>query len=204
MLRLFVRHNPTGTVHEYGTDPHDALLLMEDGSLHYENLQSCTGTQFPEEGYSFCREDGTIPQTDEVYGGEPYIDIVGCHREEKRRKENEETMNKCANCIHTEVCGLWREKELQDASSFQLSGCDYFKDRALIVELPCRIGDDIWWIDEETNSVQRHKSGVAGFVVKSDGIYVMDECGSIDKVGTKWCYLTKEDAEKALLDKSEK
>ena len=32
---------------------------------------------FPEEGYSFCNEDGTIPKWDKEYGAEPYIDIGG-------------------------------------------------------------------------------------------------------------------------------
>jgi hypothetical protein len=77
MLKLFVKDNRNGAIHEYGTDPHDSLLLMEDGSLHYEHMQCGDGTMFPEEGFSFCRADGTIPKTDEIYGGEPYIDIGG-------------------------------------------------------------------------------------------------------------------------------
>ena len=77
MLRLFVKDNTSGRVHEYGTNQHDALILQNDGSLHYENLQCCAGTMFPEEGYSFCNEDGTIPKWDKEYGTEPYIDIGG-------------------------------------------------------------------------------------------------------------------------------
>lgn len=34
----------------------------------------------------------------------------------------------CAKCIHKPVCDLWRSQESQDASCFQLGGCDYFKD----------------------------------------------------------------------------
>ena len=77
MLRLWVKNNITGRVHEYGTDRHDSLILMEDGSLHYENMQCCTGTQFPEEGYSFCREDGTIPNPNDIETGDEFIDIGG-------------------------------------------------------------------------------------------------------------------------------
>ena len=77
MLRLFVKDNTSGRVHEYGTNQHDSLVLQDDGSLHYENLQCCAGTMFPEEGYSFCNEDGTIPKWDKEYGAEPYIDIGG-------------------------------------------------------------------------------------------------------------------------------
>lgn len=77
MLRLFVKDNTSGIVHEYGTNRHDALILQDNGSLHYENMQCCAGTMFPEDGYSFCNEDGTIPKWDKEYGVEPYIDIGG-------------------------------------------------------------------------------------------------------------------------------
>lgn len=79
-VKLFLKDNTNGRIHEYGANQHDSLILMEDGSLHYENLQNCTGTQFPEEGYSFVCEDGTDPRTNKEYverGVEPYIDIGG-------------------------------------------------------------------------------------------------------------------------------
>lgn len=77
MLRLWVKNNTDGSVHEYGTDKHDALILQEDGSLHYENLQNSTGTMFPEEGYSFCSENGEIPDPTNV-DDDAIIDIGGC------------------------------------------------------------------------------------------------------------------------------
>lgn len=77
MLQLFIKDNTTGHIHEYGTDKHDSLILQEDGSLHYEHMQSCVGTKYPEEGFSFCLEDGTIPEWDLEHGVEPYIDIAG-------------------------------------------------------------------------------------------------------------------------------
>lgn len=77
MVRLWIKDNTTGEVHEYGTSHHDALVLQEDGSLHYLNLQSCAGTMFPEEGYSFCSEDGSVPSMFDITGGEEYLDIGG-------------------------------------------------------------------------------------------------------------------------------
>ena len=80
MLRLYVKDNISGNIHEYGTNQHDALILQEDGSLHYENLQNGCGTMFPDEGYTFCGADGSDPRTREdyiQYGVEPYIDIGG-------------------------------------------------------------------------------------------------------------------------------
>ena len=80
MLRLFVKDNTSGNIHEYGTNQHDALILQDDGSLHYQNLQNGCGTMFPDEGYTFCGADGSDPRTREdyiQYGVEPYIDIGG-------------------------------------------------------------------------------------------------------------------------------
>ena len=80
MLRLYVKDNISGNIHEYGTNQHDALILQEDGSLHYENLQNGCGTMFPDEGYTFCGADGSDPRTREdyiQYGVELYIDIGG-------------------------------------------------------------------------------------------------------------------------------
>ena len=74
MLKLYIKDNTDGTIHEYGTDNHDALVLQEDGSLHYLNMQCMCGTRYPEEGYSFCREDGSIPTYEE---DDNLIDIGG-------------------------------------------------------------------------------------------------------------------------------
>lgn len=91
-VRLFVKDNTDGKVHEYGTDPHDSLVLQEDGSLHYENLQNCTGTKYPEEGYSFCTISGKPPEDTD---GETIVDIGGdrtgincgrCKHRKNRRK----------------------------------------------------------------------------------------------------------------------
>ena len=79
-VKLYVRDNTNGNVHEYGTNQHDALILQDDGSLHYQNLQNGCGTMFPDEGYTFCEADGSDPRTREnyiQYGVEPYIDIGG-------------------------------------------------------------------------------------------------------------------------------
>ncbi len=73
MLKLWVKDNTNGYIHEYGTNPHDSLYL-ENGAIHYENLQCCAGTKYPEEGYSFCLEDGTTPDYD---GYDGYLDIGG-------------------------------------------------------------------------------------------------------------------------------
>ena len=54
-VKIYVRDNTNGKVHEYGTI-------------------------YPDEGYTFCEADGSDPRTREdyiQYGIEPYIDIGG-------------------------------------------------------------------------------------------------------------------------------
>ena len=110
MLKLFVKDNTSGTIHEYGTNPHDAIILQEDGSLHYENMQSCVGTKFPEEGYSFCLEDGSIPGWDVSHGVEPYIDIAGEYyakpktNADRIRAMSDEELAYWVMCPHDDVC----------------------------------------------------------------------------------------------------
>lgn len=77
MVRLFVKDNLSGRIHEYGTNQHDSLVLQDNGSLHYYNLQNGCGTMFPDGGYSFVLEDGSDPRNDTE--GESYIDIGGAN-----------------------------------------------------------------------------------------------------------------------------
>ena len=107
-VKLYLRDNTDGTVHEYGTNRHDALNLMPDGSLVYENLQNGTGTMFPDEGYSFCLADGTdprIPDGEELdYGMDAYIDIGGVCTLRRRIKEKLMRI-RCTMLIRRRKCG---------------------------------------------------------------------------------------------------
>lgn len=90
-VKLYIRDNTNGNIHEYGTNQHDALILQDDGSLHYKNLQNGCGTMYPDEGYTFCEADGSDPRTREdyiQYGVEPYIDIGGKGEEHQAKDTN--------------------------------------------------------------------------------------------------------------------
>lgn len=79
-VRLYIKDNITGNIHEYGENCHDSLVLQPDGSLHYENMQCCASTKYPEEGYTFVLKDGTDPREAKdyiEYGVEAYVDIGG-------------------------------------------------------------------------------------------------------------------------------
>ena len=67
-----------------------------------------------------------------------------------------------------------------------------------LVELPCKVGNDIYWINDEENSVSVQKNGIRGILVRKDGFAIEDTDGFIDIAGTKYCYLTREEAAEAL------
>lgn len=55
-------------------------------------------------------------------------------------------MAKCEKCYHAEACGNYPNTGLPEKlRQRQLDkGCENFKDKSLIVELPCRVGDTVY------------------------------------------------------------
>ena len=75
------------------------------------------------------------------------------------------------------------------------------QDNRLVV-LPCKVGDNIYWINDEENCVSVQKNGIRGILVRKDGFAIEDTDGYIDISGTKYCYLTREAAEAALKEQT--
>lgn len=101
-VKLYLKDNLSGDIREYGKDPHDSLVLQEDGSIHYLNLHCCAGTKFPEEGYSFCLEDGSDPREDvawKEYAEGPYLDIGGTYKSCRGCQWKDTRYQKCSCCI---------------------------------------------------------------------------------------------------------
>ena len=56
MNHMIIKDMLTGHAHEYGTNPHDSLIVSEDGrSLTYYNLQNGDGSRFGD--YRFVGDD---------------------------------------------------------------------------------------------------------------------------------------------------
>jgi hypothetical protein len=76
---MFIKDIQTGKVRKYGTNPHDSLLISEDGkTLSYLNLQFNEGSLYGD----FCfvtDEKGLTPSEDESIKecGEAYFNIGG-------------------------------------------------------------------------------------------------------------------------------
>lgn len=50
----------------------------------------------------------------------------------------------CENCYHYNACAYFLRKENKRLGSAEGFICEHFKDKSLIVELPCRVGDILW------------------------------------------------------------
>lgn len=48
----------------------------------------------------------------------------------------------CRDCIHYDVCGMCGNEDDIKAMTF----CRYFKDKSRIIELPCKIGDTLYYV----------------------------------------------------------
>ena len=63
------------------------------------------------------------------------------------------------------------------------------------VVLPCKPGDDYWWVSSETLEINHEEGGITGVVVYKDHFKIVDKLGDLCDIGTQWCCLTREEAE---------
>ena len=74
-----------------------------------------------------------------------------------------------------------------------------------VIVPPCKVGDDLYWINDETNKVEKQEKGIAGITLCPNGKWeVIDLDGNSDLIGTQYAYLSREEAEKALKEREGK
>ena len=75
-------------------------------------------------------------------------------------------MAKCENCIHHGICDENRERNHRISNSV----CKHFKDKDLIAELPCKVGEILYVIDYDCDSERSYIEKV-----KCHSIEICDE-----------------------------
>ena len=108
-------------------------------------------------------------------------------------------MAKCENCYHYEACLYFLAKENKILNNSEGFICEHYKDKSLIVELPCRIGDTVYILIEESEKfgdsyVKEEKIveiSTAGRIWTEDCYYDSDDIG-------KMLFISCEEAEMAL------
>ncbi|MDY5886580.1 MAG: hypothetical protein SPJ44_09745 [Treponema sp.] len=118
-------------------------------------------------------------------------------------------MAKCDNCYHYEAClnSLSENKGLNNTEVF---ACEHYKDKSLIAELPCRVGDVVYVlytcdlpheIEEATiNSINIRKESTQIVFSNNSAFTVWENDWSVYK---KYVFSSSEEAERAL-EESEK
>lgn len=119
-------------------------------------------------------------------------------------------MAKCENCYHARAClnSLSENKGLNNTESFV---CEHYKDKSLIVELPCRVGDVLFTTEYDCDSnssyiekiecisIEIHDCGISIYcksIERNYDTYVPEDFG-------KTVFISREEAERAL-EESEK
>lgn len=111
-------------------------------------------------------------------------------------------MAKCDNCYHYEAClnSLSENKGLNNTEVFV---CEHYKDKSLIVELPCRVGDTVYVCYESPKGI--FETTIARFEIYGKFTTVVFSNGSQFTVWKNdWSayksavFLSREEAERAL------
>lgn len=75
-----------------------------------------------------------------------------------------------------------------------------------VIELPCKVGDDVCWIDPENEVVEKQKFGIKAVCYYGNGKFkvITEADGFPEELHTDWCMLTEEEANKRLLERNKK
>ena len=113
-------------------------------------------------------------------------------------------MAKCENCYHAEICKNYPNTGLPPKMRQELvnKGCEHYKDKSLIIELPCRVGDTVYILIDESekfggsyiNEEKVVELYTAGRIWTDSCYYDSDDIGSI-------LFFTREEAERALKER---
>lgn len=119
----------------------------------------------------------------------------------------------CKDCVHYEVCMDYTTlSESETAQKFDQVEkiCDHFKPKSRFVELPCEVGQKVWFlkytnwqhteveIAEGKVSMLQQKADRSWKVRISHNSYVWDI--TFDEIGTEY-FLSREEAEEALKER---
>ena len=110
--------------------------------------------------------------------------------------------NICKNCIKEDVCKVAEDFYKQPVYGMYIEDCDYFKDSNKFVELPCKVGDKVYYFSD-SNYKKYEVCKIVGFHIdKYRTAFKIELCGYKCLVDTEFLgekiFLTREEAEQAL------
>ena len=131
-------------------------------------------------------------------------------------------MGTCKDCLHVDVCCSYLSTvynkcklatpDFELLKNIECDGCQHFKDRSRFVELPCRVGDKVYF----NNVHLRYARVIAIYIDASGGMFDLDITTNIatatgyehfinkdytfEDIGRR-LFLTREEAERALKER---
>lgn len=123
-----------------------------------------------------------------------------------------EDYKECTDCVHYEFC-LSQEKYLIEHNRkdlirrygfglHEVEHCKFFKDRSRFVELPCKVGDTVYWdilgkpVEDEITNITIYDNCTRVFLKKGISF-------DIEDIG-RMIFLSREQAEQALKERERK
>ena len=106
-------------------------------------------------------------------------------------------MSKCENCIHYDACEDWANIDNLNKLGFPFEcegdtkPCAFYKDKTLFVELPCKVGDTLYFGNYKGEVVENEILDIRYRTKTKSGFY---NDISIDKVG-KTVYVTRQEGQ---------
>ena len=108
-------------------------------------------------------------------------------------------MATCSKCIHFELCFDDNITQFDNGGAEQ---CTYFKDRSKFVELPCKVGETVYFVYSNENGYLIEEAVVTE--VSTERIWILDRCYYFNYTDIgKTVFLTKEEAEKVLEEREQ-
>ena len=97
----------------------------------------------------------------------------------------------CKDCLHYKLCGVFRYVS-------PVKFCGFYTDRSRFVELPCKVGDTVYYFN---SAGEIYSQKVSGFIVNFVGILVdSDVIFDSHLMGDRF-FSTREEAEQALKER---
>ena len=102
-------------------------------------------------------------------------------------------MKTCKDCIHDKVCEVWAE-EMGILFPRDVL-CYEFKDKSLVLDLPCKVGSKIYQLD---SAGEIYESEITTIIFDTNDIAF-----ALNAIG-KNVFLSRESAEQALKERADK
>ena len=103
----------------------------------------------------------------------------------------------CKDCVHYELCKMYARFGVTDLPYNDETICDHFKNKANVIELPCKVGDYIEW--DKGGGIGKTLYQVKGFLYYENSLrYVFDFFEPVVTHQAITGILTREEAEQRL------